>query len=596
MASVHGGGVGGTIQVLPEAAQAVPTPLDARGYRHFLEEPLPAQRFGHGRSADDIDHLMAVLARLMQSTDEGPESLDGLTNCRLPSGYTYLLQLVAHDCVRTPTPFWALPAAQRQVRNARIARLRLDTLYGEGPAACPFAYAPDDAKDAARTRLRLGPMQVRSGAPAPVPLFRDIARAAVASPAAEEVPLAFADPLIADPRNEDNALLAQMTVLFHLTHNAMIGLLGGPPYMGGPRGAEGLEQTEARFACARAATTMIYRNILRKDLLPRLLDPAVLAVYRDGAGEVLLDRHMTHRRGFVSVPLEFSHAAFRFAHSMIRPTYRTADGFDPLPVDRALRSSSARTPSLMPAEEQWILRWSHFFNLGGSAPPANLSLRIGPRYTKTLFNQALFPPPQSSAEGAQSLETAGDRSPEIRRGVAFQDLISASSAGLWSVGPLYDLVGARMHAKNAALGRSVWPDIFAKAKLAKAGDREDALRKWLTSRRWLSRPAAAELDALVADPPLPFYIQFEAEHEAEGRQLGPLGSIIVAEVLYGAMLDDLLPHQDLRKSLPCNLLALSEAMGQGDALKAVGDIADMAGLIRFLAKHHDLVGARPAFL
>src|SRR5262249_59813687 len=47
----------------------------------------------------------------------------------------------------------------------------------------------------------------------------------------------------------------------------------------------------------------------------------------------------------------------------------------------------------------------------------------------------------------------------------------------------------------------------------------------------------ADIETLSNDPPLPFFVLFEAmqQPEARGLHLGPLGSIIVAEVIFGAL-------------------------------------------------------------
>lgn len=576
MATTHGGGVAGTPRA-PVAVVGATGALVMRGYRNFLGKPGLGETFRHGADDAETHRLMGVLASLMQTFDEEVEKFE---NPNLPSGYTYLLQLVAHDCVRTPTPFWALPPARREARNARIARLRLDTVYGEGPAACPFAYAPDDAGDIVRTRLRLGPTKALPTLRASKPLYRDIARAAVPSQEAEDPrprkspphkPM-LGDPLIVDPRNEDNAFVAQVTTLFHLLHNALIRKLGGPPYKNASEATDELPRAEARFACARAATTMIYREILREDVLPRLLHGSVLDVYRNARPEDLLDRDPDFPQARVPVPLEFSHGAFRFAHSMIRPSYRTNDGAEDQTLGAALLNTSARGPAEMPLNAKWILSWGHFFELGGKKP-ANLSLRIGPRYTQDLMDEDLFPAPPG-----------GDQP-----GVAFQDLASASLARLWSVEALYAKLRTTLKAKG-------WRDLFEGTKLATPEARAKALRAWMRKKRPMSRPSDEDVEALVADPPLPFYIQFEAEHEHGGKRLGPLGSILVAEVLYGAMLDDPMLHEQPGQALKENLSALAQALGHGTELDDVPEIRGMGDLVQFIAAEHRLGTARPSFL
>ena len=52
--------------------------------------------------------------------------------------------------------------------------------------------------------------------------------------------------------------------------------------------------------------------------------------------------------------------------------------------------------------------------------------------------------------------------------------------------------------------------------------------------------SAADIETLSNDPPLPFFILFEAMHQSqtEGLHLGLLGSIIVSEVIFGALASD----------------------------------------------------------
>jgi hypothetical protein len=47
-----------------------------------------------------------------------------------------------------------------------------------------------------------------------------------------------------------------------------------------------------------------------------------------------------------------------------------------------------------------------------------------------------------------------------------------------------------------------------------------------------------DIETLSNDPPLPFFILFEAMQQTEGLQLGLLGSIIVSETIFGALASD----------------------------------------------------------
>ncbi|NKC31195.1 peroxidase family protein [Falsiroseomonas selenitidurans] len=487
-------------------------------------------------------------------------------NPAIPSGYTYLLQLAAHDCVQTPTPFWQMPQGRVAARNGRMARLRLDTLYGLGPFASPHAYAPDDARDITRSALRLGPMRRPAGATGPAPQ-RDIAR--VSGPTDAAAP-PLTDPLICDPRNEDHAILAQMTALWHLVHNAFLGLSSGGRAAGPADRAR-----EPHFAWARAATTLVYRRILRDDLLARLLHGPVQDRYRRATAADLLDPDSACPGSLPGVALEFSHGAMRAAHSMVRPEYRI-NAAARHGIKAALRQTSARGAAQMPLGANWIIRWSDFFDGLAPTPAANRSLLIKPRYIAALINPELF-------EG-----------PAPGHGLAMQDLASAATVPLWSVDALHDAIAAQAARKG-------WTDAFDDQPLADAAYRHAALAAWLAARSNRFDPLpAADIASLAADPPLPFYVLFEAEHTHGGARLGPLGSILLAETFYGAMLGDPLPGEQPGQwpepALRPALLALAGALGITVAADRLPDQAMMPALIRFVAREHGLEAADPAFL
>ncbi len=118
----------------------------------------------------------------------------------------------------------------------------------------------------------------------------------------------FADPYItcvADPRNDDNLVLAQLVALFACVHNAIASQLSGLA-------------PEAVFGYAQAALQCIYHSIIEQDLLPRLLHPAVsgaLCERWDNDDDCWLWRTD-------AVPLEFTHGAFRIGHAMVRHEYK----------------------------------------------------------------------------------------------------------------------------------------------------------------------------------------------------------------------------------------------------------------------------------
>ena len=479
MSGVHGGLVGNRGRN--------PLPAERRpGFRNLL-----ATAPGHPRLPDPV--LAALALRIArQAPREHP---------RMPAGYTYLLQFIAHDSVFSDTPVWAELGAEAPAANSRLRRLNLDTILGGGPAQCPHAYAPPE-----RVALRIG--RLGNGA------ARDIPRIG-------EPGLGLTDALIADARNDDNALLSQLCVLFHLLYNTAL--------TQARRGAEPM-------LAAHRLTRAVYHAIIRHDLLPRIMHPAVLAHYvLDGA---LLDPCEDE-----DIAVEFSHGAFRFAHAMVRHEYRVA-GQTPQPAAEALAFTSARGPRRMPMPEHWVVRWRHFFD--GLGAPAQRAMLIQPAYPPQLTAARFFP----------AIDGTG------RAGLPYRDLLSAEHAGAWPVGALIDALLAACPAGDPRA------QALRQSGLAEAHARRAAVAAWLDD---------TSLAAVAEAPPLPFFIMLEALHGG-GERLGALGSIILAETLF----------PPLR-----GMAAENEAALRGTPLAG---IRTMPALIRLLARENGLRAAEPPFI
>ena len=63
--------------------------------------------------------------------------------------------------------------------------------------------------------------------------------------------------------------------------------------------------------------------------------------------------------------------------------------------------------------------------------------------------------------------------------------------------------------------------------------RVEQLREWLVSGQVYGALTDADIETLSSEPPLPFFILFEAMQQTEGLRLGLLGSIIVSETIFG---------------------------------------------------------------
>lgn len=512
---------------------------------------------------------------MLPPPDGGPVPLESWENPSIPSGYTYLLQLIAHDTVESAAVLAADPTPRAVLQNMRRQPLMLDTVYGNGPDSCPHVYElsaahRDTLGTVPRTRLRVGPKRpplpgtIASDCP-----FRDIGRAVATSEfqcqthtysddGGLDTPFRkrfVTEALVADRRNDAHALMSQMTVLFHLLHNQIVDRLEQRPSLGDYAQAE---QAYRQFLCARLAVTLIYRNIVEKDVLRLILHPAVYAHYT-APGHALLDPTP-------GVPLEFTHAAFRFGHAMVRDAYRV-NTETALPLERGLQQTSTRSPGFLPVSDRWMVDWARFFCTGTIEP--NLSRRIGPEYAAVLHKAGIVAP----------------REPDDDKGLPARDLMAACFAGLWSLPRLYARLETRLG--GTAL-RPLLPPFAAW---------RDALASWLAQGdpTGLTQPLSPHDVAELSDnPPLAFFVLFEAAHSivdgrpvlrAGGRHLGPVGSIIVAETLFGALrlqptgLETAGPRLADRVAACC-----ANVLADANALADLPEIETMPQLLGFMAQ------------
>ncbi|HZR90543.1 MAG TPA: peroxidase family protein [Bradyrhizobium sp.] len=554
----------------------------APGFRHFLGSPLGSQRyrvFGVDplQSPSHLPEIRALMNRLSRRMDaeiqwaaHADPSIEHWENPAIPSGYTYLLQFIAHDLVHSAMPL-SITGDVSTLANARRAPLLLESLYGHGPVGSPHLYALDAPSDDRRTKLRLGRMRWKiakgdvatDDARCP---FRDIARTRVEDHTGIDRDkggrVALTEALLADPRNDDHAIISQLTALFALLHNALVDLARRGEPVSHANGRFGAAYK--RFLCARDALSAIYHHIIRNDVMRRVLHPAIYAAYST-VNPWFMDRHSASDW---QIPLEFSQGAFRFGHAMVRPEYRIND-LTRHDLNNTLEKSSANDPVNMPLDDTWMVQWSRFFSINGSEP--NFSRRIGPYLSDALGNDQIF--------------YAFDATERV--GLLYRDLLGASLAGMWSVDALIAEIARRR------------PDLVNPSRLlADRGYRVTSLRQWLSSAPTYGSLRPEDIETIANDPPLPFFVLFEAMQQdgAAGLHLGRLGSIITAEVIFAALDGARASVGYGAGPLAAQLAELSGNYYGTNVFSEIPDIADMAQLVELTAEIADLKQAVPAFL
>lgn len=441
-------------------------------------------------------------------------------NANLPAGYTYLAQLVAHDLVAHVAP--APDPDHGEVepgRNFRTQRLFLETIYGGGPLIEPGPYAVPAGGLQRRSRLRLGRIAVAERNRRPGPWSEDLIGA---DHPARDIPRTrcpfvdetakpgLTDAMIADPRNDDHLIISQLTALFHEFHNIVLDRTA--PAAAAASGNRD-EQEYRHFLDTRRVVALVYRRIVVQDLLRRLLDKEVHAGL-ETALRGLSTGAATHPLFAVApdsrrVPVEFSHAVFRFAHSMVRPDYVLNDqqaesGRRPR-IHDLLDRSSGRSARLTPIASDWLIDWKYFFETDDGTRP-NLSRRIGPDVgagtmatSVTLFG-----------------EDAGSR-----YGIFYRDLVRSVGTGMRSVDSLIGKLPAGDKVRSNLL---LLPDV-----------RRQEIKEWLLATGFEIFASGDEADAIAKNPPLYLFTLFEAARDKCGERLGTLGSTIVAGVMLSAL-------------------------------------------------------------
>ncbi len=463
------------------------------------------------------DEALLDLAQAM--TDPRPSSPEG-ENHGVPAGYTYLAQFVDHDITLDLTPLDQSSKDPLATQNFRSPALDLDSIYGPGPALAPFMYQRD-ARGRTIPKLLIGRTSTSSdleGDEIPA-LPNDLPRNRLGHA------------LIGDERNDENLLVAQTHLAFLKFHNAVY------DFVADRRPGAG---AAAIFGEAQRLVRWHYQWIVLFDFVERITEPGLIhRIKHEG-------RRFYRFRTTPYIPAEFSGAAYRLGHSMIRESYDHNRVFHDGASFRAtlaalfdftgksgviLGDGAADAPSDVglsgvPAQQalpsNWVIDWRRFYDLPGSGDVRmNPSRKIDPFLTPALA----------------SLPGEEDRNAIL----AFRNLRRGVQLGLPSGQDVAAIMGI------APLS----PDDITSG--------EDG--------------AAAAAHGLHHATPLWYYVLKEAMVVHDGTRLGPVGSTIVAETFLGLVHGDhesfLWQRQDWMPELPA---AEPGRFTMSDLLAFVGDV------------------------
>ena len=302
-----------------------------------------------GATSDHTD--LKLLARAMTAAPEEPgqEAKDPEENKTIPAAYTYLGQFVDHDLTYDPVSrlHESLTSTQLQALvDLRTPRFDLDNLYGRGPDDQPYLYEKDGV------RMLLGePMWGNPFDPGAVQLPRGPNHRA----------------LIGDPRNDENRIVAQLHAIFLRFHNKVVDQLGG--------------KKNVSFQEVRQQVRWHYQWILVKDFLRVILDEQTYrSVFADPYRPVTTIPGLPEH-GLELMPVEFSAAAYRFGHSMVRSRYRLNATIE-RPIFSTARGHTADLGGFRPIPAGWAIDWQFFIDLDHDAGSAAGGPQFGPAARK----------------------------------------------------------------------------------------------------------------------------------------------------------------------------------------------------------------------
>lgn len=428
---------------------------------------LPPARFAE----EDLKKLANAMVAEPEDPPTPEDEVDAEESPDISAGYTYLGQFIDHDLTFDPASSLQKQNDPEGLVDFRTPRFDLDCIYGRGPDDQPYLYQDGGLRMLLGRSLSGNPQDLKT---------RDLPRN---SPDAGP-----RRALIGDPRNDENVIVSQLQGIFLRFHNRVVDFLQG---------------TDAIFEDVQRFVRWHYQWVVLHDFLPTIIGEdmlkSILPHLKKKDGSIRKDKpdlrfYDPKKEQFI--PVEFSVAAYRFGHSMVRPEYR---------LNSTLPNRFPIFPDLVGFGEfpdVWAIDWSLFFNFGNNPPPTGPG-RVQPAYK---IDSSIVNPLGNLPE------TIGGKFPSL----AERNLLRGLRMGLPS---------------GQEVARKMEIDPITDDDLTVGGPVEDGDEE---------NPRLVDISPrFKRNAPLWYYILAEAQQK-EDRPLclGPVGGRIVGEVFVGLLLYD----------------------------------------------------------
>jgi len=426
-----------------------------------------------------------TLAELGYMEDSSARGTDNNARDRAAAGLTYLGQLLSHDLadlaagdveVLANRPKDGIFRGRGRPRNKASFALDLDTLYGRDGH-------PRDAGDSGKMAM---------GTPTnPIDFPRDATGAA----------------RIADARNDEHVIIAQVAGLFLRAHNAVVDIINA---------SCGPMTRRRRFFIAQRLVREHFQSIILTDWLPLFVTRPLLDDIN--ANGRRLFKGPLYRRGVM--PIEFAVGSNRLGHSIARGRYRLS-GLTPDPKRIFPLNAQEALPENnlvggRPVPPTFNIEWNRFFNFSDSRN-GDISNDTDQFAGLQVYRQIdrLFARPM------MRLPIGGPGLPPQR---------IANSTGEVNNQPVVSLATLDL-LRGKSLGL---PCGVAAARTAGA-PRVLSMEDFLLALPKAAGGAGLDPADEPADVPFLLYVLREAKVQSSGERLGDLGGRIQAEVILGAL-------------------------------------------------------------
>jgi hypothetical protein len=513
----------------------------------YLMPPLDAPENYLPESGEIVGELDQLGEIMVEAGVETPAS-----DSVLPPVLTYWGQFLDHELTaRTDRegditsmmnahPPVASSVVEGKLRNARSPRFDLDSVYGGSPIGPGITADVVTVISGMRHPTQVNKMRVGTAIdPGPLPdgldQHRDLPRYVQVQASVREAALQLAQAsmsqadfdkfetelgqraLIGDTRNDENLVIAQFHLSFLRFHNKAVDFMSSHNTGWLPD-----------FSSAQALTRLHYQWLIVEGYLKGLCDPAVVdKVIEDRASHFFkfraeFDSRRQGTRLGNALPLEFSAAAYRFGHSMVRAAYDYNKNFGrpvaggtpfldnaPLNLLFGFTGGGGNIADDKRLPKNWVIDWTRFVGVAphGSedGQPSRFARKIDTEIAPPLGDMVKEGNDQPDEQLTKLFKNLARRN--LRRG--------------------YNLRLPTGQALHKYLKQRGALDTLPIADVSTIFDHKLNLQGFL-------RNVPSKMHERT---PLWFYILAEAE-AAGGERLGELGSWLVASTFIGVLLAD----------------------------------------------------------